>query len=249
MIVALNIVYKAIKRNKLRSLLVLSAVLLIVAFVVIVSPMVHERLNTEVVEALIAKYGYYLIFALVMVGNMGVPVPEETTVIASGFAVQRGLLDYETVVAVCIFSAVVGDNIGYMIGKKGGRALILKYGKYIRVDDVRLRKFEGFFEKYGDKTVFFARFIAGLRFLAGPLSGAARMQFRRFFMFNALGAIVWVFVMTQLGYHFGNQLPRLLAIIGKANATIVIVVALVVGLIYYLRKRQQRQQTITKEES
>lgn len=241
MMEVLHIAYKAIRANKLRATIALLVLATIITTLVILGHKFHEQFTMENIEYLIKEYGYYLIFTLVMLGNMGVPVPEESPVIIAGFAVQLGLMDYKTACLVCITSAIIGDNIGYLIGRKGGRALILRFGSYVGINDERLRKFEGFFERYGDKTVFFARFIAGLRWVAGPLSGAARMPFHRFLMFNALGAVVWVIVMTQIGYHFGRQLPLVFQWLSKVNTVIFIVAAIVIGTIYYLRKKKREK--------
>ncbi len=229
-----------IKANRLRAILAALAVIGLIPLIIFISSKVHEKLTLEFIIFLVKRYGYYLIFALVMLGNIGVPVPEESPVIVAGFASQQGLLDYKIAVLVCIFSAIFGDNIGYLIGRKGGRKLILRYGRYVHINEEKLKKFEGFFIRYGDKTVFFARFIAGLRWLAGPLSGAAQMRFSRFLTFNAMGAVVWVLFMTQLGYHFGAHLPRLLSLLGKANIAIATAALLVIIAVYYIRKRRAR---------
>lgn len=232
----------AIKAHKLRTALFLLALAAIITALVMAGSYLHEKLTIQTIEVLVKRYGYFLILFLVFLGNIGIPVPEETTVLASGFAAQQGWLDYKILLIICITTAIIGDNVGYLIGYRGGRKLILRYGRYFGVNEKRLVKFEHFFEKYGDKTVFFARFIAGLRFMAGPLSGAARMPFRRFFLFNAMGAVVWVIVMTQIGYHFGQHLPKVLSILGKTNFTIAVIAIIIVAFV--IHRRRQRKESV-----
>lgn len=243
----LNKILNLAKENKLRTVLLLILLVTIGFGLYNVGLVVHERLDLATLKQLIKDYGYYLIFTLVMLGNMGVPVPEESPVIMAGFAAHEGILDYKWAVAVCIFSAILGDNIGYMIGRKGGRALILRYGQYVGINEEKLKKFEGFFERYGAKTVFIARFVAGLRWVAGPLSGAAHMPLGRFMIYNASGAVVWVLIMTQLGYHFGHRLPWLLKMIGRTNG-VVVVIALIIFVLYYRHKKLAKQQAKSVKE-
>ncbi|KAF0247871.1 MAG: hypothetical protein FD167_2728 [bacterium] len=228
------------KANKIRAAIVISFLLILLSAFVFAAIEAHEHLTLEKIAGLIQKYGYIVIFALVMLGNMGVPVPEESPVVLAGYASQKLWLDYKIAFIVCFISAVVGDNIGYMIGRKGGRSLLLRYGKYVGLNEEKLANLEGFFERYGDKTVFIARFIAGLRWAAGPLSGAAKMPFGRFLFFNASGALVWVFIMTQLGYHLASNLDYVLALLAKAKI-VIIVVAIVAFIAYRIYKKRKVQ--------
>ncbi|MBK7996243.1 MAG: DedA family protein [Blastocatellia bacterium] len=214
-------IIELIKANKIRAAIVIFILLGVLSVLIVAAIEVHKHLTIDVIAGLIKKYGYYTIFALVMLGNMGVPVPEESPVILAGYASHEKWLNYEVAVIVCIVSAILGDNIGYMIGRRGGRPLILRYGRYVGLTEAKLNNLEGFFERYGDKTVFVARFIAGLRWAAGPLSGAARMPVGRFMFYNATGAVVWVFIMTQLGYHLASNLPYVLKLVGQAKIFII----------------------------
>jgi membrane protein DedA with SNARE-associated domain len=224
-------IVRLIKANKLRAFIILFILITILSALVLLALEIHENLTIETIAGLIQKYGYITIFTLVMLGNMGVPVPEESPVVLAGYASQKLWLDYKVAVLVCIFSAVIGDNIGYLIGRRGGRPLILRYGKYLGITEEKLAKLENFFHRYGDKTVFIARFVAGLRWAAGPLSGAAHMPMTKFMFYNATGAIVWVFIMTQLGYQLANNLPYVLKLLGQAK--IVIIALAIIGFIVY----------------
>lgn len=121
--------------------------------------------------SLIAQYGYLVILFGVMAESAGVPVPGETILIASGVLVQQGTLDLGYAIAFGIFGAIVGDQVGYWMGRKGGRPFVLRWGRYLLITSERLFRAEGFFEKHGGKAVFLARFVAGLR-VFGALVGA-----------------------------------------------------------------------------
>lgn len=245
MLEILGNIFRLLTATKTRAAITLLIIAVLGTALFFIGRELHQNLTIEHIEDLVRDYGYYLIFGLVMLGNMGVPVPEESPVIIAGVASQRGWLDYKIAFVVCVFSAILGDNIGYMIGRKGGRTLILKYGQYIGITDEKLRHFEGFFQRYGDKTVFVARFIAGLRWVAGPLSGAAHMPFKRFLFFNSFGAIVWVTIMTQLGYHFSKNLPYLLELLSKVNSIIVIIAVVIIAIVYFVRKKRAKAATQT----
>ncbi|MBI4850372.1 MAG: DedA family protein [Acidobacteria bacterium] len=233
------------KANKIRAAIIISILLLILSFLVFAAIEAHKHLSLQEIARLIEKYGYVVIFSLVMLGNMGVPVPEESPVILAGYASQKGWLDYKIAFLVCLTSAIVGDNIGYMIGRKGGRPLLLRYGRYVGLNEEKLARLEGFFDRYGDKTVFIARFVAGLRWAAGPLSGAAKMPFLRFLFFNATGALVWVFIMTQLGYQLASNLDFVIEIVAKAKV-IIIGGAIIAFLAYYFYKKKHQTQVSVK---
>ena len=214
------------------------AAVTLIFLVVFVLPRLAETIDVNFVAALIKKYGYWVIFFITVLGNMGLPVPEETTTILGGLAAREGWLAYDHVLVICILSAICGDNLGYLIGHLGGRKLLLRYGGYVGLTAERLREFDLFFEKYGSWAVFFARFIGGVRFLAGPASGMAGMNFKRFLLFNSLGAVVYVTVMTQIGYHFGFRFFRLLEKGSWALAFIVVGVFL--GTLWFKRRGKAR---------
>lgn len=133
------------------------------------------------------KYGYLAVAAFITVEDFGVPVPGETILIAAAVYAGAGRLNIFVVVAVAIAAAVLGDNIGYLIGHFGGRRLVLRWGKYVLLTEERLDKAEAFFEHHGGKVVTIARFIEGLRQANGIVAGTSDMPWRRFLIFNALG--------------------------------------------------------------
>ena len=167
------------------------------------------------IESWVAHWGSAAIALAVLLGNIGIPIPEESIILLSGYLAWRGTLSLAAVLAVCVASAIVGDNIGYWIGREGGRPLLLRYGRYAFLSQPQIGRAERFFARHGPRAVFFGRFIAGIRFLAGPLAGIARMPAGRFMASNAAGAVVYVTAVTMVGYAAGPHLHAVLAAVGR----------------------------------
>ena len=193
------------------------------------------------IEAWIAHWGYAAIFLIILLGNIGVPVPEETILLLSGYLAWLGDLSLTIVIPVGILSAVVGDNIGYWLGRTGGRRLILAYGRYVFVSRHTIRRAERLFDRYGSRAVFLGRFVAGVRFLAGPLAGVAKMPFGRFFAYNAAGALVYVSLVSLAGYAAGPHLQTVLGAFRRAEHWVAIAAALLlVALAWrFLRRKKE----------
>ncbi len=155
---------------------------------------------------LIGHWGYLAIFLFVVLGNLGLPVPEETILALSGYLVWRGDLRLPLVLGVGILSAAAGDNLGYWIGRKYGRDAVERYGRLVLVRPGRLDSVGRFVTRYGAFGVFAARFVPGLRFLAGPLAGAVGLRPLPFLVANMLGAAIYVPYAVGLGYAVGYGL-------------------------------------------
>jgi len=155
---------------------------------------------------LIASWGYPAIFVVVVLGNVGLPVPEETTLIVAGYLVWQGYFRLALVLAVGVVSAVAGDNIGYWLGRRYGPAAVERVARWAAVDVERMESMRRFMLRRGALAVFLGRFLPGLRFLAGPLAGAAGLGFRSFLLANTLGAGVFVPYAVGLGYALGYGL-------------------------------------------
>jgi membrane protein DedA with SNARE-associated domain len=135
----------------------------------------------------------------------GVPIPGETALIAAAVLASQGKLEIGLVIPLAAVAAIVGDNIGYEIGRKGGRWLLERPGAFARQRQEVLRVGEPFFETHGPKAVFFGRFLLGLRVWASWLAGATRMRWRSFFVWNALGGISWATGIGLLAYFLGHS--------------------------------------------
>ena len=180
---------------------------------------------------LLETYGYWFLFALVSIESFGIPLPGETALITAAAAAALGKMNILLVIASVAAGAIFGDNAGYWLGRKGGLALIHRFGKHVGLSEAKLNRAHAFFERHGPKTVFFGRFIALLRSWAAALAGVACMPYRTFTMYNALGGIVWATLYGSLGYFFGRNLPRLERYLGHATLAIVIVAALGVAFV------------------
>ena len=140
---------------------------------------------------LFARYGYAVVFAGVLLENAGLPVPGETMLLAGAALASFGQLSLWWVIVVAIIGATCGDNLGFLIGRHGGRRLVERYGVRIGITRARLATFDDFFQRHGPKAVFVARFITGLRVVGAILAGGSTMRWPAFVFYNATGAIVW----------------------------------------------------------
>src|SRR3974377_2165889 len=151
----------------------------------------------ELLHDFFILYGYWALALTLLLENAGVPLPGETMLLFASFlAFQHHELNLGLVILVGTLACTLGDNLGYWIGNRGGRPFLHRYQRFFRVSDERIARGEKLFERFGPATVFFARFVFGMRMLAGPLAGVLRMNWRRFVMFNALGAALWVTVIS-----------------------------------------------------
>ena len=194
-------------------------------------------MSARALRALIAAWGYGAIAGVVFLGNMGIPVPEESVLLIAGYLAGRGRLSLPAVIAVGVLSAILGDNLGYWLGRHSGRPLLLRYG---RVSETGLLRAEQLVARYGHWAVFWGRFIAGLRFLAGPLAGIARMPFRRFFLANTAGALVFVPVVTIVGSRVERPLRALLVMVERVELVVLLGgFLLVAGLAWCMWRRSK----------
>lgn len=156
------------------------------------------------VTHLVEVFGYPLMFLAVMAESSGVPVPGETGLITAAVLASRGKLQIELVIPLAALAAIVGDNIGYQIGRKGGRWLLERPGRFERQRRQVIETGEPFFERHGPKAVFLGRFILGLRVWASWLAGATHMRWRSFFLWNAIGGICWATAIGLIAYFLGT---------------------------------------------
>lgn len=164
--------------------------------------MMDHFLDQAQIAAILSTYGYWAIFAVVALESAGVPLPGETMLVgASIYARLSGALAIETIVFAAAAGAIVGDNIGYWIGREFGVRFLERHGSRVGLGPEKLRLGQYLFYKWGGAIVFFGRFIAFLRILAALLAGANHLPVGRFFLFNAAGGIVWAMVFGYGGYY------------------------------------------------
>jgi membrane protein DedA with SNARE-associated domain len=159
---------------------------------------------------LIAHYGYFAVFAIVALESLGIPLPGETTLIAAAlYAGATHNLGIVGVIVAAGIGAIIGDNIGYGLGHWGGYRLLLRYGRYIWLDEARIKVARYLFLRYGGGVVFFGRFVSILRAYAAFLAGTTRMPWRQFIVFNAAGGIAWATLYGTAAYFLGKRVDTL----------------------------------------
>jgi len=194
----------------------------------------------DTLQNYIVEYGYWGVGVALLLENAGIPVPGETILLLASFLAysrQELALSYIILVGVC--AATVGDNLGFVIGYRGGRPLLDRYRQTFRIPVATIVRGERLFEQYGSVTIFFARFVFGMRVIAGPLAGVLRMSWQRFALFNFLGAVLWVTVISWVGYKFGKHWDRLVEFIQDLNIGVGIGVAAIILLLWLWRRRRK----------
>lgn len=184
--------------------------------------------------------GYLVLFALVGAESTGVPVPGETALIAAGVLAHGGQLSVELVITVAAAAAIIGDNLGYLIGRTGGRRLLERPGFLEAHRRKVLQHGQVFFDRHGPKAVFLGRWVAGLRIAAAWLAGINRMPWRVFFFWNALGGVAWALSVGLLAYFFGSTVEQIFKVAGIAG--IVLVVAIGAAFLVWRRRKSHGSQ-------
>lgn len=180
-----------------------------------------------------------MIVALENGAFVGLFVPGETILLTSSFIASMGILNIYILIPVVILAAFLGDNLAYFLGRKGGRPVLVKYGPKFKISEKQLKKAEDFYEKHGAKTILIGRWTAFLRTFTAFLAGVNKMNYPKFFLFNAIGAITWGLGNCLFGYFFGKNIDLILSIIHKIGwATLGVVIVII--LIWYVWRRWLR---------
>jgi len=194
-------------------------------------------LSTHTIDQWLESYGYLVVFLLVMIESIGVPVPGETALIGAAlYAGSTHNLEIEWVIVAAIAGAIIGDNIGFSIGRYGGAKVLLRYGHRIGLHEGRLKIGVWLFRRHGGKVVFWGRFVSVLRTWAAFLAGTNKMAWGRFLVFNAAGAIVWATLFGVTYYVFGSAVKRLSTTIDIAFG--VVGAALVIAFIVWTKRKE-----------
>ncbi len=185
------------------------------------------------------QYGYLAVALLVAVEGLGIPISGGAAVVAAGTFAARGTLNVFGVIIAATLGAFVGSTISYLIGRRGGRALVERYGHWIRLDAAKLAKTESYYARHGVRTIFFGRYIAPIRVFGGLLAGMARMPLASFLVVNIIGAAVWAATWSALGYAIGRNISVMSE--GLIEIAIAVGVFVCVWLfVRWLRNRRQR---------
>jgi membrane protein DedA with SNARE-associated domain len=197
---------------------------------------------------LLDHYGYAGVAGLLLLEDLGLPVPGETVLIAAAIYAGTGQLNVAILVVVAILAAVVGDNIGYAIGHFGGERLIHRFGRYVFITPEKLERAKSFFNRGGGLIVIVARFIEGLRQLNGIIAGTAEMRWSKFLAYNAIGASLWVGTWVTAGYIAGNNIGPLYKTATRYQwYAVAVIVLLLVGFIAHFFWKRKHQASIRRK--
>ena len=189
-------------------------------------------------------YGYYIVFFGLLLENsafVGLIWPGETVLLAAGFFAARGDFNIVSVIVYGILGALIGNNIGYFLGLKGGRTFVERFGHRFFISEARIKAAEEYFDSHGGKTVFIGRFAAGVRVFVSLLAGASRMNYAKFFAYTLLAVVVWTVGIGLVGYFFGQHWDSLLKIIGRIGwGALIAVVILGLAVCFYSKRRSKR---------
>jgi membrane protein DedA with SNARE-associated domain len=192
----------------------------------------------------VVHYGYWAVGGALLLENAGLPVPGETILLLASFlAYSERDLQLGWIFVVGTITATLGDNLGFAAGNYGGRPLLERYRSIFRIRDETLAKGESLFARYGPVTIFFARFVFGMRIIAGPMAGVLRMPWRKFLLFNFLGAALWVSAMCTAGYLFGRHWERMERAVKRFDIGLAVVI-IVVSAIWWWRNRRKSDESI-----
>jgi len=201
----------------------------------------HHLLSPSAMSEQLSTWGYWGIFAFVFLGNLGLPMPEETVLLVAGFLAGRNELDLRTVYLVGFGSAVMGDCCGFLFGRTGGQRLFERLAERFKFVRRRYHRLQTFFQEHGAKAVFMARFITGARFMAGPMAGAAGMPFWRFLGWNMLGALVWCSLVITVGYLVGDELEWVMYVFHRASHWVALAFFVVLAALWVFWWRERNQ--------
>jgi len=193
------------------------------------------------VAPILDKWGYLSVAAFIGVESFGVPAPGQTIMVAAAIYAGAGRLNIYGVAAIAFVAAVLGDNVGYWIGVRGGRKAVHRFGKYIFITPERLERAEKFFARRGNRIVLVARFIDGLRQLNGVIAGITAMPWRTFLIYNTVGAAIWVGWWTTVAYLLGTHLVEIIESAHRYKWWATVVVVAAIGTYVWLHMRHIRR--------
>jgi membrane protein DedA with SNARE-associated domain len=199
-----------------------------------------DTLATPLLGA-VDRFGYFGIAGLVFIESFGIPAPGETAIIAGSVWAGRGHLNVFLVALVAFLAAVTGDILGYVIGRRGGRPLVRRYGRYVRLTPPRLERVEAFMARQGPKIVVIARFVEGLRQFNGVVAGMTGMPFHRFVVCNVIGAALWVGCWSSVGYLAGDHLEEITVAAGRYLGIAAALAVLVLVAFVWRHRRSRRK--------
>jgi len=202
-----------------------------------------EFISLENIQEVAHNYGYWAIFLGILLENLGIPVPGETVTLVGGFLAGSDELNFWLVLGDAIMGAVIGGICGYWVGRASGWPFLVKVASIFRISEVRLLNIKDQFSQNSAKAVFVGRFLALLRVFAAPLAGVAEMPFRKFFLYNFLGAVAWASLMVTLAF-FAGKIISLEQLVAWVSRFAIVALLILAGLIFvpvWLESRQVKE--------
>jgi membrane-associated protein len=194
----------------------------------------------DLLRTAMVNYGYWAVAAALLLENAGAPVPGETVLLLASFlAYSERNLQLGWIILVGTAAAAVGDNLGYLIGEYGGRRLLDRYRHSLVINDAVVERGERLFARYGAATILFARFVFGMRVIAGPMAGVLRMPWKKFAVFNFLGAALWVTVIASVGFIFGSRWSALMHFMKRFDVILGVAFILTLGVLWWRNWRKR----------
>jgi len=185
----------------------------------------------------LVHYGYWTVAIALLLEGAGLPLPGEIVLLLASFlACSQHELQLGWLIVVATLAATAGGNLGYLAGLKGGWPLLDRYSPILRLSTRTIQRGEEFFVRYGSVAIFFARFVFGLRVVAGVLAGVLRMPWKKFAVYNFLGALAWVSVISGVAFGFGSQWGRLARMMKQLDWALVAVCGFII-VVWWLRRR------------
>jgi membrane protein DedA with SNARE-associated domain len=195
----------------------------------------------ELLRRALVEYGYWALAVTLLLENAGIPLPGETILLLASFlAYSEHALALPWIIVVATVAATLGDNLGFALGYYGGRPLFARYQSIFRIQHKTLERGEALFARYGAAAIFFARFVFGMRIIAGPMAGVLRMHWRKFVIFNFLGAALWAAVISCLGYLFGRHWELLASYLRRFDTAVAVVVVVAVAIWWWRKRRAEK---------
>lgn len=185
-------------------------------------------------QSLLAHNGYWVVFTAVFLNNLGFPLPGDSLLLGGGFMAEKGILSFGLVAAMGMAGCFLGSSTAYWLGSRYGRN-VLRRMKWFQISPKSFIRMDRFFEKYGPKVVFFARFIALLHPVTGWLAGIWKTPLWPFILYNLAGSAVYAVIYTMVGYFFGQNFEIFKSWLGPAAFYIILIAAAVLGLALFLR--------------
>ena len=197
---------------------------------------------SSIITSLIAEFGYFGIFLAMVLESAALPIPSEIIMPFAGFVVLQGKLDFFLVVLAGTLGNLVGSILLYYIGLKGGRPLLVKYGKYILVSEREIKIADEWFKKFGSKVIFLSRMLPVVRTFISLPAGTARMDIRKFSFYTLLGSVPWNIALTYLGFVLGEKWQQIEGVFRAFDVIIIGAIGLVLFYFAYaLFKKKSRR--------